>query len=404
MQLSAKGRGRPLRGNHALAVAVLTTTAAVASHARAADSKTAAIEVATYDDTDHVTVFTPSVRLGWEDTGGLRFNASYLVDVVSAASVDIVSTASNRWREVRQAGAVSGQYKPHDLGGEIGVAISNEPDYLSYGGYAKVIKDFDEKNWTVTLGYGFSHDVAGRCGGGGHCTPFSVFSRDLDRGTISAGLGWVIDARSIAALAVDVVLENGDPSKPYRYVPMFSSAIAPLIPRGASVALVNANRLPERPLEQLPLSRQRGAIVFSYAHRFDGSTVRAEERVYDDSWGLFASSTDGRWIFDAGRRFDLGPRVRFHAQSEVSFWQRAYVSGPAPGWSLPEFRTGDRELGPLWTAEGGALAHWYFGREAAPRSWALGLTGDVAYTSFLDDLYITQRTAVFGALTLEAQW
>jgi hypothetical protein len=231
-----------------------------------------------------------------------------------------------------------------------------------------------------------------------------VFSRDLDRETLSAGVGWVIDRRSIAAVAVDVVLENGDQSKPYRYIPMFAPGIAPLIPKGASVALVNANRVPERPLEQLPLTRQRGALVFDYAHRFDGSTVRVEERLYDDSWGLFASSTDARWIFDLGRRFDVGPRARFHVQSEVSFWQRAYTSGPPPGWSLPQFRTGDRELGPLWTAEGGALGHWYFGREADPRSWALGFTADVAYTAFLDDLYITQRTSVLGVLTLETQW
>jgi hypothetical protein len=404
MQLKRAARP-PSRGGarRLLLLAVLAAAFAAASHARA-DTTKAALDFATYGDSDHVTVFTPSIRLGWENNGGLRFDASYLVDVVSAASVDIVSTASNNWREVRQAGTLSAQYKPQDFGVAVGGAISDEPDYLSYGAYAKVIKDFDQKNWTVTLGYGFSHDTAGRCGGGGHCTPFSVFSRNLDRGTISADVGWVIDARSIAAVGVDVILENGDQSKPYRYVPMFSPGIAPLIPRGASVALVNANRVPERPLEQLPLTRQRGALVFNYAHRFDGSTVRAEERVYDDSWGLLASSTDARWIFDIGRRFDAGPRARFHIQSEVSFWQRAYTSSDAPGWSLPEFRTGDRELGPLWTAEGGALAHWYFGREAAPRSWALGLTGDVAYTSFLDDLYITQRTAVLGVLTLEAQW
>ena len=98
--------------------------------------------------------------------------------------------------------------------------------------------------------------------------------------------------------------------------------------------------------------------------------------MYDDSWGLIASSSDARWIFDLGRRFALWPHARFHVQNSVSFWQRAYVSGPAPGWNLPEYRTGDRELGPLWTTEGGFGIKWYLGSAAEPEQWALQLTGD----------------------------
>ena len=37
-------------------------------------------------------------------TTGASIRGRYLVDVVSAASVDIVSTASRRWQETRQAG------------------------------------------------------------------------------------------------------------------------------------------------------------------------------------------------------------------------------------------------------------------------------------------------------------
>jgi len=88
----------------------------------------------------------------------------------------------------------------------------------------------------------------------------------------------------------------------------------------------------------------------------------------------------------------------------VSFWQRAYVSGPAPGWNLPEYRTGDRELGPLWTTEGGFGVKWYLGSDAEPEQWALQLTSDAMYTSFLDDLFLTSRTAVLGALGLEGQF
>ena len=81
-----------------------------------------------------MTVFTPSMREHRErPRRGLSLNGHYLVDVVSAASVDIVSTASGRWNEVRQAGGLEGTYKPHEFGVTIAGAVSSEPDYFSYG-------------------------------------------------------------------------------------------------------------------------------------------------------------------------------------------------------------------------------------------------------------------------------
>jgi hypothetical protein len=367
-------------------------------------TKRAAMEFGAYNDSDHVTVFTPSIAMGIEDTSGATLTATYLVDVVSAASVDIVSTASSRWHEVRQAGSVSAGYKPRDFGVTVGTSFSSEPDYLSYGAYATVTKDFDQKNWVPFFGYGFSHDTIGRCGDNGTCTPFSVFSRTLERGSFNGGVDFVVDRSSLASVTADVIVENGDQSKPYRYIPMFDPAVASTVAKGASIDWVNANRLPEKPLEQLPLSRRRLALTGRYAHRFDASTLRLEERIYDDSWGLLASSSDVRWIFDLGRRLAIWPHARFHAQTSVSFWQLAYVSGSGTGWSLPEYRTGDRELGPLFTTVGGFGIKWYVGSDAQPQRWALQLTGDAMYTSFLDDLYVTSRTAFLGALGLEGEF
>jgi len=92
----------------------------------------------------------------------------------------------------------------------------------------------------------------------------------------------------------------------------------------------------------------------------------------------------------------------------VSFWQRAYTSvqnvNGMQVWDLPKYRTGDRELGPLWTTEGGLGLKWYLGSAEQPETWALQLTTDAMYTSFLDDLFVTSRTAILGALGLEGQF
>jgi hypothetical protein len=362
-------------------------------------TKIVSFEAASYTDTDHVTVVTPSLTATIENvTQGATLHGSYLLDIVSAASVDIVSTASKNWKEARHEGSVGFDYKPHNLGVSVGGSVSSEPDYLSYGLGALMSYDLDEKNLTLTFGYGYSHDTAGRAG-----TSFAVFSRVLERGTFNGGVTRVINRSTIASLTGDVIVETGDQSKVYRYIPMFSPEVAQTVPNGASIGWVTANRLPERPLEQLPLDRRRFALTGRLAHRFDDSTLRLEERLYADTWLLMASTTDVRWIFDLGKRVELWPHLRFHAQKAVDFWQKAYVSGPAPGWDLPEFRTGDRELGPLWTTDGGGGLRLYLGSKVEPRSWALTLQGDVMYTSYLSDLYITQRWAGLGSVMVETE-
>jgi hypothetical protein len=293
---------------------------------------------------------------------------------------------------------LSGAYKPRDFGVGFSGSMSSEPDYFSFGASGHLSYDLNEKNTSLFGGYGFGRDTVGR-----HGTPFAVFARTLTRGSFLAGVDQVIDHETIASFAGSLIIENGDQSKPYRYIPMFTAQDAANVPRGATIDYVNTHRLFERPLEQLPLDRKRFAISGEVAHRFETSTIRGSERVYLDSWGLKASTTDARWFFDVGQRLRLWPHARFHVQTPVSFWQRAYVSNAnnVAGWDLPELRTGDRELGPLFTITGGAGTKVFLGSDAHPRFFAIGLEVDVMYTSYLDDLYITDRTGFLGNLTFE---
>jgi hypothetical protein len=352
-------------------------------------------ELGGYADTDHVFVVTPTIAGSVADpAAGWSINGRYLVDVVSAASVDIVSTASRRWEEVRHAGTLDATYKPGSFGVSLSGAGSFEPDYTSLEGGVLVMQDVLDKSVTLLGGYDYGHDVAGRTG-----TPFSVFSHPIHRHRPKAGFTLVIDKQTIATLLADAVFESGDTSKPYRYIPMFAPGTE--VARGASIDTVMALRLPERTLEQLPLSRNRYALTMRLAHRFRASTVRLEERLYHDTWGIDATSTDARWLVDVSRRVQLGPHVRVHAQTSVDFWQRAYVV--RAGYDFPALRTGDRELGPLVNLTGGGSLRVGVGPAHAPRRWLIGLDANVTSTHYLDDLYVTQRLSAVSAFIVEGE-
>ena len=392
--LAASPGGAQVPADPALAAAPLSPPTPVPVDAkRSSVVVRAASEMAGYADTDHVFVVTPAIRASVDSpTEGWSVGGSYLVDVVSAASVDIVSTASRRWEEVRQAGTVDVAYKPGMRGVAASVAASVEPDYTSLTGGFVLSQDLLRKNLTLLAGYEHGHDVAGRSG-----TPYSVFAHVIDHDAFKAGLSVVIDPATVATGIAEVDLERGDTSKPYRYIPLFAPGTA--VPVGASLDTVNATRLPERVLEQLPLSRDRFALTGRVAHRFAGSTLRLDERLFRDTWGLTASSTDARFLVDATRHFEIGPHVRLHGQTPVSFWQRAYTMGP--GFDFPALRTGDRELGPLWNATFGGSMRLGLGPAHEPMRWAVGMNVNATYTWYLDDLYVTHRLSTVGGLSLE---
>jgi hypothetical protein len=353
------------------------------------------LEVATYNDTFHVDVFAPGVALSLENpTTGWRVGGSFVVDVVTAASPDIVATASRRFDQTRFGGTLAGEYKigPAKIGVDGG--ISGESDYVARSVGVSGSADLFDKRVTPTLAYGFGFDTLGRGD-----TPFDIYSVDVMRHTIDAGVSVVLDPSTIVVGGATAQFEIGDQSKPYRYINMFDKDVVDQLPKGAVASLVGELRQPVAPLERLPDARSRFAILGRIARRFETATLRVDERLYIDTWGLKASTTDARFLIDLGESLRVGPHVRFHIQSPVDFWKRAYAAAlTSTGWSLPTYRTGDRELGPLFgvTAGGGI-------RYQLTESLSANVQVEGIYTQFLDHIYVFDRLGLFTATTIEVE-
>ncbi len=358
----------------------------------------ATLELSGYTDTDQVHVASPSVGLSvGNEVTGWSVSGQYLLDAVSAASVDIVSTASRRWFEYRHVGSGSLDFKAGDAGVSLGGGVSHEPDYLSIAGSARVTVDTADKNITPYGAISYGLDDVGRTG-----QPRSTW-RTMSKWGFQAGTTFVLGRSTIASVGGDAIFERGYLAKPYRYIPLFAPGTGGSVPVGASVDEVNRLRLDLRPLDALPDARDRYALTGRLAHRTESTTFRIDQRLYRDSWALAASTTDARWMIDLGRYVMFWPHLRLHLQRAVGFWQRAYEAAPAPDgmFGVPSFRTGDRELGSLRTVTTGGGLRFYIGA-AGPRSpVTLTLQGDAIYTRYFDALYITQRRALFASTLIE---
>lgn len=361
------------------------------------------LEFSGYTDDTAVDVVTPAVNFGVvSPTSGWNIGGSYLVDVVSAASPDIVSMASPAFKEVRHAGSLSGGFKVENVGINAFGNVSREPDYLSITGGGAASIELNDKLTVPRFGYSLQYDTIGI-----RNTPFSNFKRNFANHTIEGGVTFVLSPTTLLVTGMSLQIERGEQSKLYRFVPMFPPDVAPLIRAGEPIDNVNAARLDIRPREQLPRSRDRLAIGARLNHRFSSSTARVEERLYTDTWGVKASTTDARWLFDLNDRFRVWPHLRFHAQSGTTFYERAYVAGYDPDAAVlvvPRYRTGDRELAPMMTLTGGGGTRIALSPERAAIHYALIVSGDVMYSKYFDSLYIVSRTAWYGTVGLDAEF
>lgn len=368
-------------------------------HARKLTAQ-ASTELAGYTDSTHVNVASPTVAASVTDAeSGVSVSGRYLVDVVSAASVDIVATASPRWNEVRHVGSLeaSVQRGPLHVSGSAG--ISREPDYLSVSAGASASLDLLEKNLTPFVGFRYGHDDVGVKG-----RPRADWEL-LQKGGLQLGATFVINHFMIASVQLDADFERGYLAKPYRYIPLFAPGTGADIPVGAAIDEVNAKRIPERPIERLPSARNRYAVTGRIAARRGPATLRIDERIYTDSWGVSATTTDARVMIDLGSRVMIWPHLRFHAQSGASFWQRAYELLPTEegAWTVPRYRTGDRELSKLNTYTGG-LGGKFRLTDQADSIWHITCQLEAGYTSFFDALYITSRWSVLSVIGISAEW
>lgn len=359
-----------------------------------------------YSDTNSVAVYTPAINASIvSPTAGWNVGGNFLVDAVSAASPDLVSSASPPFEEFRYAGGFTGGYKPGLFGAQGSVSFSSSPDYVSYTAGGRITADLNDKLITPTLGYSYSYDRIGR-GPNNWLNDFNPLKGYIHTHEIEAGITFVMSPTSILLVGGTVAIERGDGSQPYRYIPMFDAdLVAPFVPNGATVDLVNRTRLPVRPLEQLPTERDRYAIGGRFNKRLQNATLRIEQRFYGDSWGVRASTTDSRYMVDLSRHLRVWPHLRIHGQSGADFYKLAYSAILDPsGIIVPTYRTGDRELSPLLTATVGGGTRLGLGNPEGEIKFGITFVGDVMYTRYLEALYVTSRTAIYGAAGFDVEF
>ena len=316
-----------------------------------------------YTDSDHTTVVSPLVAIKRDVWKGGTITSSYVADVVSSASIDVVSNATTRMHDFRSeiTGGLTQKLADTTVSGTYIYSI--EHDYSSNNISLSVAQDLLQRNTTLALGYNLSLNNVYRTGD-------ASFHRTLDVHSVDAAWTQVISPRTVAQLSYTLGINSGYQASPYRFVRVQTDDLS-------SVAF----KVPESD----PNLRVRHAVVAAInRHVGADSSIQADYRLYFDSWGISAHTLQVRQFINFGD-FTLRLRERFYYQTAASFYQENYTVD-----SLSNYVTVDRELSTFWSVIGGAKLSWRVPWSGLALAFEIKL--DAFYFHYIDFALLPSRT------------
>ena len=167
-----------------------------------------------------VTVTGPAVIVQKNILNGATLKAGYTVDIVSSASIDVVTQASP-FKETRTEYSVGTDILHGDTLVGVDYINSRESDYLSDTLSVRMAHDLFDKNMTVSLKVDRSWDQVGK-----NNDP-SFGWKSFDRTIYAAGVTQSVTPRWLIQLNYELTADAGLINNPYRSAITFSGALVP---------------------------------------------------------------------------------------------------------------------------------------------------------------------------------
>ena len=263
-----------------------------------------------------VTIEGPSILVRKKAGKNVSFVANYYVDMISSASIDVVTTASP-YTEEREQLSIGMDYLRGNTMMSISVTNSEESDFTSDSYSFSVSQGMFGDLTTLTLAYSLSKDEVRR-------SDDDTFVREADRQFYSVGLTQIVTRNLIMGLNVETITDEGFLNNPYRTVRYVDSSN----PIGYSYEA-----------ELYPNTRTSTAVGIRARYYLPyRAAVQGEYRFFTDTWGILSHTGAisythpwGAWTFTG--------KYRHYTQGQADFYSDLF-----PRSEATNFRGRDKEL------------------------------------------------------------
>ncbi len=268
---------------------------------------------------DGVDIDGPSILVRKKVTNDISVVGNYYVDMVSSASVDVITTASP-YTEERKQWSLGMDYLRGNTTMSVGYTSSEESDYDAETFSFSVSQDMFGDLTTLTLSYALGDDLVRKADD-------ANFERDLDKQVYGIGVTQILSRNLIATLNFETMTDEGYLNNPYRSV----RYIDPSDTRGYKFEG-----------ELYPNTRTSNALGLRARYFLPyRAAIEGEYRYFTDTWDIDAHTATLTYI-QPWRDFTLTAKYRYYEQTGAVFYRDLF-----PGPQATNFRARDKELSPL---------------------------------------------------------
>ena len=292
----------------------------------------------------------PSVLVRKQVGKSTSFVGNYYVDMISSASIDVITTASP-YKEERTQWSLGMDYLRGNTTMSVAYVSSEESDFEANTYSFSVSQDMFGDLTTLTLSYALGDDVVGR-------SDDPTFERDLDRQQYGVGLTQILTRNLISTLNFTVVIEEGFLNNPYRSVRYADASV----PRGFSFEP-----------ELYPNTRTSTAVGLRMRYFLPyRAAIEGEYRYFTDTWDIDSNTASLSYTHPFGP-FVVTGKYRWHDQTGAHFYSDLF-----PRSQATNFRGRDKELSALTSHTLGISGSYEF--ISGPEGWRFFKRGTINFS------------------------
>ena len=261
----------------------------------------------------------PSVLVRKQVGKSVSFVGNYYVDMVSSASIDVITQASP-YTEERKQWSLGMDYLRGNTTMNVAYISSNESDFDAKTYSYSVSQDMFGDLTTLTLSYAYGDDRVSK-------STDATFEEDNTRQHYGVGLTQILTRNMIASLNYEAITDEGFLNNPYRSVRYFN----PSTGLGYSYEP-----------ELYPHTRTSNAVGLRMKYYLPWrAALEGEYRYFSDTWGIDSNTASVAYTHPMGPWTFTG-KFRYHDQTGADFYADIF---PRP--EATNFRGRDKELSSL---------------------------------------------------------
>lgn len=268
-----------------------------------------------------VTVQGPSLLVRKKFGESLSANVTYDVDMVSSASIDVLSAASE-YKEHRSQWSTGASYLRGKTTYSLNYLNSTEDDYISDNASLSISEDMFGDLTTVSLGFtrGWD-DVKQRLDKSGNSY---ADKGNVDRRNYRLGISQILTKTLLMNLTYESSAQEGYLQNPYRRVRYGA-------PNSTAIGYQN---------EIYPNTRTANAVALDGRYYLPyRASLKAGYRFYTDDWGITAHTGELEYVHPVRSNWIVETSVRYYTQTRADFYADLF-----PYIDAQNFLARDKEL------------------------------------------------------------